>query len=185
MRAFPKGTTTLVAFVANLMEKRGKSLTGSSESVAFVQFQNRSQQPFEWFFPLRVPLTSCPAIWCDPMFFYPLQRRSCRGLGQILSLWQHAHRFKLLMDPLVTLIAHQPKVRTVQHRSQPWLEGKVSDSRQHFFPSNALIAFARSFIMPVSQLHIGKFEKLMQRRYKLHKCGLQKQNWGRTSTKSC
>ena len=31
---FPKGTTTLVAFVANLMEKRGKSLTGSSESVA-------------------------------------------------------------------------------------------------------------------------------------------------------
>ena len=34
MWTFPKGSTTLVAFVANSIEKRGKSLTGSSESVA-------------------------------------------------------------------------------------------------------------------------------------------------------
>ena len=58
-----------------------------------------------------------PTIWCDPMFFNPLQRRSC---GDMAKSCPSGNMFTgSTSDLLVTLIVHQPKVQTVQHRSQP------------------------------------------------------------------
>ena len=54
-----------------------------------------------------------------------------------------------------------------------------------FFSVQRLIALARSFIMPVRQLRIDKFDWLMQKRHPSSRWRTSKVNWGRTSTKSC
>ena len=46
-----------------------------------------------------------------------------------------------------------------------WNHSKYRNEHIHFFSIQRLIAFARSFTMPVSQLHIDKFGELMQRRH--------------------